>query len=85
MLNNLVGSDVVTLASGSTSTYASANVGTRIVTVSGLGLEGTDSSNYTLTQPTVSSADITVRTLSVTANDQSLTYGVGLGSSAFTP
>jgi gliding motility-associated-like protein len=52
-LVGIFGTDVVTLlATGATGTFASANVGTAIVVrTSGFTLGGTDSNNYTLTQP----------------------------------
>jgi trimeric autotransporter adhesin len=59
-LTGVFGSDQVNLNSTSaTGTFASANIGTAItVTTSGFTLNGTDSPNYTLTQP-ILSANIT--------------------------
>ena len=66
-LNGIVGSDVVTLSGTPTSTFASANVGTGIaVTVTGYTLSGANASNYSLTQPTGLTANITAQTLTVT-------------------
>jgi hypothetical protein len=56
-------------------TFASANVGTGItINTSGYTINGTDSGNYTLTQPTLS-GDITAAPLTVTASDQTKVYG----------
>ena len=52
-----------------------ANVGTGItITTTGYTISGTDSGNYTLTQPTLS-GDITAAPLIVTAIDQTKVYG----------
>src|SRR5207248_1549565 len=81
-------SNVQLVTSGATVAFTSANVGNVPVTVAGLTLTGAASANYTLTQPTPS-ANISARDLTVTANDDSKTYGqtvtYGAGSVAFTP
>lgn len=61
------GGDVITLISkDATGAFANKRVGTgKKVTISGLILGGTDSGNYTLTQPSVT-ADITKASLTVT-------------------
>ncbi|MFD1787298.1 YDG domain-containing protein, partial [Sphingomonas floccifaciens] len=60
------GSDVVTLTQG-TAAFADKNAGTgKSVTVSGYALTGADAGNYTLTQPTSLTADITRAVLTVT-------------------
>jgi hypothetical protein len=65
-LVGVVGSDDVTLdSSGAVGTFASANVGTWTVTISGLAITGADISNYTLIQPTTT-ASITGATVTVT-------------------
>jgi hypothetical protein len=65
VLVDVVGSDDVTLNVGSAAgTFASANVGTWTVTISGLTLGGADAGNYTLTQPSTT-ASITGATLTV--------------------
>jgi len=52
-LSGVVLGETITLNSTSyTATFASKNIGTRAVTVSGLSLSGTTAANYTLTQPT---------------------------------
>jgi YDG domain len=79
ILNGVVsGEDVSLDTSGATGAFASSNVGTWTVQISGLALSGTDKDNYTLTQPTT--------TASITAwNAQS--YGfyqpVGVSNSIF--
>ena len=67
-LNGVNGSDVVTLSGSPTATFASMNVGTGIaVTVTGYTLSGANAGYYTLTQPTGLTANITAKTLTVTA------------------
>jgi hypothetical protein len=57
--------------------FAGANVGTNIaVTVGGLDLTGSAAGNYTLSQPTGLSANITPATLTVSVDNQSKTYGL---------
>lgn len=87
-LSGVVSPDVVSLTGSPSFTFSSANVGTGIsVSTSGYSLIGGDAANYTLTQPTLS-ANITVRSLTITANDVNKFAGValtgGAGSSAFT-
>ena len=67
LLVGLFGGDNVTLnASGAAATFANKNSGTgKSVIISGFTLGGTNSGNYTLTQPT-STANITGLTLTVT-------------------
>ncbi|HEX3385850.1 MAG TPA: YDG domain-containing protein, partial [Mucilaginibacter sp.] len=66
VLNGVVGSDVVSLSGTPTATFASLNAGTGIaVTVSGYTLTGANANDYTLTQPTGLTANITAKTLTV--------------------
>jgi len=85
-LSGVVNGDVVTL--NGTGTFASANVGTGIAVTSTSTLGGSGASNYTLTQPTGLTANITQATLTITANNVTKTYGTaitgGSGSTAFT-
>jgi hypothetical protein len=76
MLVGVFNGDTVTLnTSGATGTFASKDVGTGInVAVSGLSLGGAQAGDYSLTQPTTS-ANITARALTITANSTSKTYG----------
>ncbi|MCK9422822.1 MAG: YDG domain-containing protein, partial [Bacteroidales bacterium] len=67
-LLGIISPDVVTLDAGSyTANFDTKDVGnTKPVTVSGLSLSGTDAGNYTLTQPTGLTANITSIALTVT-------------------
>ena len=88
-LSGFVGSDTATLNSSSASwTYATAAVGmAKTITASGYAISGGQSSYYTLTQPT-STADITARSLTITASNVTKAAGAvltgGSGSTAFT-
>ncbi|MFY8132162.1 MAG: YDG domain-containing protein, partial [Bacteroidia bacterium] len=62
-LNGIVGSDNVTVSGGGT--FTSANAGTGIAVTANLSLSGTHASNYSLTQPTGLSADITKASQSI--------------------
>jgi hypothetical protein len=68
VLNTVISGDTVTLlTNGYTATFASSNVANGIsVTVSGLTLGGTQAGNYTLTQPTGLTGNITALGLTVT-------------------
>ena len=63
-LNGIIGSDAVTL--NGTGTFASQNVGTGIAVTSTSTLNGAQAGNYTLTQPTGLTANITAKVLTVT-------------------
>lgn len=63
-LDGIVSPDVVTLVG--TGTFADANVGTGIAVTSTSTLSGADSANYTLTQPTGLSGDITQASQTIT-------------------
>src|SRR5262249_42800422 len=79
--------DAVTLSSvGATASFADPNVGNnKPVTFAGYSVSGADVNDYSFSQPANSSANITARSLTITASDQTQTYGFGsLGSSAFT-
>ncbi len=70
--------DTVNLSTnGYTANFATANVGTGIpVSVSGLTLSGANAGNYTLMQPTNLTANITPAALTVSAVNESSTYGL---------
>jgi lipopolysaccharide export system protein LptA len=74
--------NTVSLAGSPTGTFSSANVGSRTVTVSGYTLTGASAGNYSLTQPSGLTANITAAPLTITANTQSKTYGTSLTSVA---
>ena len=78
--------DDVFLGGSPVFTFASANVGTGItINTTGLTISGTDSGNYSLSQPTLS-GDITRRSITLTASNQEKNYGDvhDLGDTAFT-
>jgi hypothetical protein len=85
-ISGVISSDVVTL--NGTGTFASANVGTGISVTSTSTLGGADAGNYSLTQPTGLTGQITLKSLTITATDVSKEMGVlltgGAGSTAFT-
>jgi len=70
----VTGDDVSLDTSGATASFADKNVGTgKAVTVEGMTISGTDAGNYTLTQPTGLTANITAATVTVsgvTANSK---------------
>jgi gliding motility-associated-like protein len=67
VLNGIVTGDVVNLVvTGATGTFNSKTAGTaKTVTISGFTISGTDSGNYTLTQP-AATANITAASLTIT-------------------
>lgn len=71
----IVAGDVVTLNSASaTGVFASKTIGTaKVVTISGLALAGKSAANYKLIQP-AANADITARSLILTAKGVNKTY-----------
>jgi hypothetical protein len=86
-LSGIVGADDVSLSGTPSFTFSSSIVASGVsVSTSGYSLTGAQSANYSLTQPTLS-ANITVRSLSITANNVSKIQGVllsgGAGSTAF--
>ncbi|HVS38582.1 MAG TPA: Ig-like domain repeat protein, partial [Gemmataceae bacterium] len=86
-LSGEVSGDVVSLTTGAaTATFDNPNVGTtHIVTASGYALSGADSSGYALTQPTATNVTISAAPITITASDQTHTYGFGsLGTTAYT-
>jgi filamentous hemagglutinin family protein len=76
-LVGVIPGDTVTLnTSAMSGSFADKNVGTgKAVTVVGATLAGTDSGNYTLTQPAGLTADITPATLTYTATPSTLRLG----------
>ena len=85
-LSGVISPDAVTLVG--TGTFASADVGTGISVTSIATLGGAGAGNYSLTQPTGLTGEITLKSLTITATDVSKEIGVlltgGAGSSAFT-
>jgi len=73
-LSGVINGDNVSLSGTGSGTFANANIGTgKTVTVTGYTLSGTGASNYTLTQPTGLTANITAAPLTIsgiTASDK---------------
>ena len=68
-LNNIAGSDVITLNTSSASgQFAGVNAGSHNVTLSAFALSGVKAANYELNLPTVS-ADITPKSLSISGSE----------------
>ena len=84
MSGNYISGDNVTLTGSGLGTLASANAGSEAVTITGYGISGTDAGDYSFTQPTVANVTISPEAITITANNQTQTYGsVSLGTSAF--
>jgi hypothetical protein len=73
-LSGILTGDVVTLATATSGTFASAGVGTGIAVTSAMTLSGTAAGNYSITQPALS-ANITAKNLTITAGNLTVTYG----------
>ncbi len=70
----LPGDDVTLVTSGASGAFANKNVGVgKVVSIAGLTLGGADAGKYTLTQP-AATANITARSLTVTATASNKTY-----------
>ncbi|WP_341909105.1 YDG domain-containing protein [Polaromonas sp. YR568] len=79
--DNRLSGDVLTLSSNTTS-FANKNVGTgKALSVTGISVTGTDAGNYSANTTASTSADITARTLTVSATAQNRVYD---GSTAAT-
>jgi filamentous hemagglutinin family protein len=65
-LSGVFGGDTVSLGDDATGTFATRNVGNGIGVTTAMTIGGTDSGNYTLTQPAGIAGDITPATLTVT-------------------
>jgi hypothetical protein len=73
-LSGVISPDVVTLTGG-TAAFADKHVGTgKTVTLTGAALAGTHAGNYSLASVNTTTADITRRTLTVTATGVNKTY-----------
>ena len=74
-LNGVLGSDNVSLSGGTASFATKTAAPGKTVTVSGLGLSGTDAGNYQLASSTsTTTADITARSLTVSATGANKVY-----------
>lgn len=78
-LAGIFGTDVVTLVTtGASGIFADKNAGiSKSVSATGFTLGGTDAVNYILIQPSLT-GDISPKTLTITANDSSKSYGTDL-------
>ncbi len=85
-LSGILNSDDVSINTGTTSaTFASVNVANAIGVATSYALTGTKAGNYTVTNPTGLSANITQAPLTITALNRNNTYGstLALGSVHF--
>ena len=74
--SNAISGDVVTPINYASATFADQNVGSRqTVTVTGITLGGPDGGNYLANSTATTTADITIRPVTVTANAQVKTVG----------
>src|SRR6185503_796047 len=72
--DNRVAGDVLT-TSYTTASFADKSVGTaKTVSVSGINMSGTDAANYTFNSTATTTADITARSLTVTATGVNKVY-----------
>ena len=78
VLNGVLGSDNVTLGNDTAGTFATKNVGTGIAVSTNMTVSGSDIGNYTLTQPTGITADITPLHITVTATGSNRVYNGGV-------
>ena len=92
-LSGKVSGDSLTLNGPGVGTLDSPNAGTEAVTISGYsvssGNANNDAANYAFSQPAVANVTIAQEALTLTATDQSKTYGFGgtsaaLGTTGFT-
>ncbi|MEX2457196.1 MAG: YDG domain-containing protein [Balneolaceae bacterium] len=67
-LEGLIGDDDVSLADFGQGEFVQSEVGTDIDVTTSMSITGNDAGNYTLTQPTNLSADITKRTITLTGS-----------------
>ena len=68
-----------------TFTYDNKNAGTgKTVTCSGITLAGTDKANYSVSSSKTTTANITAKTLTITAANKSMTYGGSAPSYTYT-
>src|SRR5439155_10345528 len=73
-LSGVLGTDAVSY-NGGTAAFSDINVGTgKTVSATGLGLSGTNAGNYTVNSTATTTADITKRPITVTADAKSKYY-----------
>ncbi|MEI6184121.1 MAG: InlB B-repeat-containing protein, partial [Bacteroidota bacterium] len=85
-LSGIVGSDDVSLSGTASASFASANYSATPITVNvtGYTLGGTNASNYSITQPTLSGTINKAAAYSITSSNDSKSYGTTKTLSAFT-
>jgi autotransporter-associated beta strand protein len=85
-LSGVVTADINNVSLTRAGTFTSSNVGNSIAVAINHSISGTAIGNYTLTQPTGISANITAKALTITADNVSSIYGntTNLGTTAFT-
>ncbi|HUN75287.1 MAG TPA: YDG domain-containing protein, partial [Steroidobacteraceae bacterium] len=76
-LVGVLGNDSVTLGNDTSGTFATKNAGTNIAVTTGMTVSGADAGNYTLTQPTDLTADITPKPITVAATGSNEVYNGG--------
>ncbi|WP_216257219.1 MBG domain-containing protein [Polynucleobacter sp. AP-Melu-500A-A1] len=77
-LTGVVAADAANVTLTQAGTFSQANVGTGLAVTTTNVLGGSAAGNYTLTQTTDLTANITPAPITVTANDQTTTYGTAL-------
>ena len=85
-LSGLISADAANVTLTRAGTFSSSNVANSIPVTMSNSISGSAAGNYTLTQPTGITGNITAKSLTITANDVSSTYGnaVSLGNTGFT-
>jgi len=71
ILTGVVGADDLSLSGDTAGTFAQVGVGTGIAVSTSIMLVGNDTTNYIILQPTGITADITIKDLTVVADDKS--------------
>ena len=82
VLQGVLGSDAVNLTNATAGTFSDKNVGTHKTVTTNMGINGTDSGNYTLVQPGNVFADITAKQITVVATGVDKVYDGTTASAA---
>jgi hypothetical protein len=77
-LSGVIGTDVVTLGNASNGTFSDKNVGTGKSVTTAMTIGGSDSTNYSLTQPSGLTANITQLSITVTATGTNKVYNANV-------
>jgi mucin-19 len=85
-LDGVIAADQSNVSLNSAAAFSSNQVGTAIPVIMNSSISGSAAGNYTLTQPTGITANITTKALTITATNVTSVYGstTNLGNSAFT-